>query len=227
MGVRVANTANLLGSITDMLWVALAFAAILMLRGVVRSNPRPLAKLGLGPAGVTVEFGEAKLDEASRRYGEQERVTVGDAAKRSVIDRLQRNADLVGRARILWTDDHPENNLPIVELLRHYGASVDTPRSNAQALRLLQTGRYDVVISDVARDSEGPGPRQGVELANEVFSRWGIQTILFTIRFDPTTLPGATDAERLALVRQLRDSVFAITTRFDELLHYVLDVLER
>lgn len=223
----MANTADLLSSLTGLLWVALAFATILILRGVLRRNPRPLAKLGFGPAGVTMEFGEAKLDEASRRYGEEGRVTVGDAAKRSVIERLQRNDDLVGRARLLWADDHPENNLPVVELLRRYGASVDTPRSNAEALRLLQSGRYDVVISDVARDNEGPGSCQGVNLASEVFSHWGIQTILFTMRFDPTTLPGATDAERLALVRQLRDCIFSITTRFDELLHYVLDVLER
>jgi CheY-like chemotaxis protein len=223
----VAKTADLLGSISTLLWVVLAFATVLMLRGVLRSNSRPLAKLGLGPAGVTLEFGEAKLEEASRRSGEPEGVKVGQAAKRSVIDRLQRNADLVGRARLLWADDHPENNLPIVELLRHYGASVDTPRSNAEAIHLLQAGRYDVVVSDVARDSEGPRSRQGVELASEVFSRWGMQTILFTTRFDPTTLPGATDAERLALVRQLRVSVFALTARFDELLHYVLDVLER
>jgi CheY-like chemotaxis protein len=220
----VENTADLLGNIAALLWVALASAAVLMLRGVLRTNPRPLTKFGLGPAGVTMEFGEAKLDEASRQYGEQE---TGSAAKRSVIERLQRNADLVGRATLLWADDHPENNLPIIELLRKYGASVDTPRSNAEALRLLQTGRYDVVISDVSRDNEGPDPRQGVELAREVFSRWGMQTILFTMRFDPTTLPGATDAEKIALVRQLRDTVFAITTRFDELLHYVLDMLER
>jgi CheY-like chemotaxis protein len=223
----MANTADLLGSIAALLWVALASAAVLMLRGVLKSNPRALTKLGLGPAGVMVEFGEAKLDEAERQYGGQETARVGNAAKRSVIDRLQRNADLVRQARLLWTDDHPENNRPIIELLRQYGASVDTPRSNAEALRLLQTGRYDVVVSDVSRDNEGPGSRQGVELAREVFSRWGMQTILFTMRFDPTTLPGATDADRLALVRQLRDTVFAMTPRFDELLHYVLDVLER
>lgn len=223
----MANTADLLGSVAALLWVVLASATVLMLRGVLKNNPRPLTKLGLGPSGVTMEFGEAKLDEASRQYGEQETGRVGNAAKRSVLDRLQRNADLVGRASILWADDHPENNQPIIELLRKYGTSVDTPRSNVEALRLLQAGRYDVVISDVSRDSEGPGPRQGVELAREVFSRWGMQTILFTMRFDPTTLPSATDAERIALVRQLRHTVFAITTRFDELLHYVLDVLER
>jgi CheY-like chemotaxis protein len=219
----VANTADLLGSIAGLLWVVLAAFAILMLRGVLRSHPRPLKRLGLGPTGVTMEWGETKLDEASRQSGTPE---TGSAAKRSVIYRLERNADLVGRARILWADDHPENNRPIIELLSQYGASIDTPRSNSEALRLLRTGRYDVVISDVSRDNR-PGQHAGVELADEVFSHWGIQTILFTMHFNPTTLPGATDAEKLALIKQLDNTVFASTTRFDELLHYVLDVLER
>ena len=199
----------------------------LILRGILTANHRPLTKLGLGPSGVTIEFAEAKLDEAVRGSDEETRRAVGDAAKRSVIDRL-RNADLLLRARILWADDHPENNLPVVELLRRYGASVDTPRSNADALKLLQANRYDVVISDVARDHEGPGSsRKGVELAEQVFRRWGLRTVLFTARFNPATLPDATDAERLDLVERLRRSVFATTTRMDEVLHYILDMLER
>jgi CheY-like chemotaxis protein len=177
---------------------------------------------------VTVEFAEAKLNEAVQRSDEQTRQAVGAAAKRSVIDRLQRNSDLLHRARILWADDHPEYNLPIVELLRRYGASVDTPRSNEEALRLLRANRYDVVISDVARDNEGPGSDlKGVELAEEVFKGWRIRPLLFTGRFNPVTLPGRTDAERLELVERLRRSVFATTNRMDEVLHYVLDVLER
>jgi response regulator RpfG family c-di-GMP phosphodiesterase len=55
-----------------------------------------------------------------------------------------------------WADDHPEYNTAIAELLRQFGASVETPRSNAAALALLRASRYDVVISDVARDDEGP-----------------------------------------------------------------------
>jgi len=66
------------------------------------------------------------------------RTAIGQAAKCSVVDRLQRNADLIASARILWVDDHPENNTPIVELLRLYGAAVETPRSNHEALALLK-----------------------------------------------------------------------------------------
>lgn len=224
----MVSTADLIGSVAALLWVVFAFVAVLILRGILAANPQTLTKLGLGPSGVTIEFAEARLDEAVRGSGEETRRAVGDAAKRSVFDRLQRNAGLLRRARILWVDDHPENNLPIVELLRRYGADVDTPRSNAGALKLMQANRYDVVISGVARDHEGPGSNlKGVELAEQVCRGWGLRSLLFTARFDPATLPGATPAERLELVEQVRRSVFAITTRMDEALHYILDMLER
>jgi hypothetical protein len=85
-----------------------------------------------------------------------------------------------------------------------------------------------VVISDVARDNEGPGSDlKGVKLAEQVFNGWGLRTLLFTARFDPTTFPGATDAQRLELVKRIRRCVFATTNRMDEALHYILDVLER
>ena len=224
----MSNVADLIGSIAAVLWVVFAFVVVLILRGVLQTNRGQLTKLGLGPSGVTVEFAEAKLDEAVQRSDDETRQTVGAVAKRSVIDRLQRNSDLLRRARILWVDDHPEYNLPIVELLRRYEASVDTPQSNDEALSLLRAKRYDVVISDVARDDEGPGSElKGVELAEEVFNGWGIRILLFTARFNPATLPGMTDAERLELVERLRRSVFATTNRVDEGLHYILDILER
>jgi len=222
------DIADLIGSIAALLWVVFAFVVVIVLRGVLKTNRGPLAKLGLGPSGVTIEFAEAKLDEVIRSSDEQTRQAVGAAAKRSVTDRLQRNSDLLHRARILWADDHPEYNLPIVELLRQYGASVDTPRSNDDALALLRANRYDVVISDVARDNEGPGSDlKGVELAEEVFEGWRLRTLLFSARFNPATLPGATDAQRLELVQRVERCVFATTNRMDEALHYVLDMLER
>jgi CheY-like chemotaxis protein len=228
LGVVVANISDLIGSIAALLWVVFAFVAILILRGVLKGNRGPLTRLGLGPSGVTVEFAEAKIDEAVRISGKQTGQAVGAVAKRSVIDRLQRNSDLLQRARILWADDHPEYNVPIVELLRQYGASVDTPKSNENALNLLRAKRYDVVISDVSRDNEGLGSHlKGVELAEQVFEGWGMRSLLFTMRFNPATLPGATDAERLKLVERLQRCVFAITNRTDEALHYVLDLLER
>jgi CheY-like chemotaxis protein len=125
-------------------------------------------------------------------------------------------------------DDHPENNLPLIELLRGFKASIDTPRSNDEAFALLKKSRYDVIISDVKRDNEGPrSDLKGVELAQTVFDDWGQQVLLFTLRFDPARLPDVSDEERLRLVRQVQRTVFARTKGTDEGLHYILDMLER
>lgn len=84
------------------------------------------------------------------------------------------------------------------------------------------------MISDVSRDNEGPGSHlKGVQLAEEIFNGWGIRSLLFTARFNPATLPDATDAQRLELVERIRRCVFATTNRVDEALHYIVDVLER
>jgi CheY-like chemotaxis protein len=224
----MADLGGLLQGLAAVLWVVLALVVFRAFRPAITSRISDLTKLGLTPAGVSMEFAETKLDEATATTSDDEQEAVGEATKQVVLTRVERNADLLSRARVLWVDDHPENNRSIVELLRHFGAAVDTPRSNPAALGLLAASRYDVVVSDVARDDEGPGSGlKGVELAEEVHRRFGQRTVLFTGRFDPTTLPGADDAERLRLVRVLRSATVGITNRFDLALHFILDELER
>jgi hypothetical protein len=62
--------------------------------------------------------------------------------------------------------------------------------------------------------------------ANDFDSR-GIRMLLFTSRFNPATLPGASDKDRLALVEVVQRCVFGWTNRTDEALHLILDILER
>jgi CheY-like chemotaxis protein len=226
--LTMSDVADLIRAIVGVLWVGLAVAVIMILRNVIRTRSGSLTRLGLGPSGVTMDFAEAKLDEAVRGSSYEDQRAVGQAAKRSVLDRLQRNSDLLARARILWADDHPDNNAAIVDLLKQFGTTVETPRSNGHALALIRASRYDVVISDVARDTEGPGSDlKGLELAEAIYSGWGMQVLLFTARFDPATMPGKTDRERLELVETVRRCVFGLTNRTDEALHLILDVLER
>jgi CheY-like chemotaxis protein len=187
-----------------------------------------LTKLGLAPSGLSMEFAEQKLDDAAQQGDENAQRFLGQATKHAVLSRVERNADLLGRARVLWVDDHPENNRPIVDLLEHFGTVVDTPQTNDDALALMRTSRFDVVISDVARDLEGHASSlKGIELAEEVFKGWGQKTILFTARFEPTTLPGASIAERLDLQHRVNSVVAGRTNHFDEALHLILDQHER
>lgn len=224
----MSQLGGLLGGIAAILWVLLAIAVVYSLRGSIALP----YELGLGPSGVSMEFAEAKLDEALAAADAKSDTPgsriVGEAAKQGVLHRLERNEDLLRNARLLWVDDHPENNDSVAALLGRFGAKIDTPRTNDEAMRLLRGTRYDVIISDVARDNEGPdSDLKGIELANEVFQRFGQKIILFTPRFEPATLPGLTADERLEIVSLVRRVVFGRTNYFDEALHLVLDVLER
>ena len=60
----MSNATDLINAIVTVLWVGLAFIAVLILRNVLRARGGPLTKLGVGPSGVTMEFAEVKLDEA-------------------------------------------------------------------------------------------------------------------------------------------------------------------
>jgi len=83
----LSNAADPIKAVAALAWVGLAFAAVLILRNVVRARGGSLTRLGVGPSGVTMEFAQAKLDEAVRGASEQDQHAVGQAAKRSVLDR--------------------------------------------------------------------------------------------------------------------------------------------
>lgn len=219
----MTDTADLLRGLASAMWVVLGFLVLLTLRRILAQPGMALTRFGVGASGVSMEFAEKKLNEATQRT--EHSAPVGDVAKKGVLRRVQRNADLLSGARVLWADDHPENNLPIIELLRRFDAAVDTPRSNNEALSLLDASRYDVVISDVGRDNEGE--RAGLELARAVFERHRQRTILFTGLFDPATVPGLDEQARLQLSREVSQVTFGRTNRFDEALHLIIDVLER
>lgn len=224
----MSEVAELLQAIASVLWVGVVISALFIVARVLLTSPGSLKTLVLGPTGLSMEFVEAKVAQAVDQSPQGSDSGVGFAAKRSVVDRLQRHADLLADARILWVDDHPENNAPILELFRRYGAVIDCPTSNPEALRLLRAARYDVIISDVGRDSEGPDSElKGLELAETVYRQWSQQVVLFTARFNPATVPGVSPEARLELVRRVQRSVFGMTNRVDIAVHLILDVLER
>jgi CheY-like chemotaxis protein len=224
----VSEWAEFLKGVAAVGWAIVGFAALFIFRRLAKDRSGPLSKFGVGPSGVTMEFAERKLEQALSPSEQAARASVRFAATRSVARRLQRNSDLLRSAKILWVDDHPENNQSVLELLRGYGAVVDTAKSNSAALTLLDASRYDVVVSDVARDREEPGGKlKGVELAETVYQRWNQPVILYTTHFDPARAPGMSTEDRLLLVQRVDKAVFGRTNRTVELVHLILDMLER
>jgi CheY-like chemotaxis protein len=61
--------------------------------------------------------------------------------------------ELSGR-RVLWVDDHPENNTLEVQSLNSLGIEVTFAESTADALRLFTGKQFDVVVSDMARHDD-------------------------------------------------------------------------
>jgi CheY-like chemotaxis protein len=68
--------------------------------------------------------------------------------------------------RVLWVDDHPENNVYEAQALDRKDVVVDQVKSTAEALNALlhATNPYDAVITDMGRPQNGQdNPRAGLE----------------------------------------------------------------
>ena len=93
---------------------------------------------------------------AWQQTAESERLTIAEAE------------DVIGR--VLWVDDHPENNLEERRFLEAQRIAVYTATSTEDALKLLAMyrGRYDAVISDMGRGEE---PLAGLRLVETMRER--------------------------------------------------------
>ena len=66
---------------------------------------------------------------------------------------------------VLWVDDCPENNVYERKTLEYYGINVTLALNTKQALHYMNTQRFSLIISDMARKE---GPLEGYTLLNEV-----------------------------------------------------------
>jgi len=125
-----------------------------------------------------------------------------------------RRAELVGNvlrgARVLWVDDHPENNAWEHELFRSLGVVIVSVESQRSAVASVRAESFDVVISDIQRDREAV---DGIEGASEIQRAMPTLPIVFYVQNLTST--------------QVPDPASGITNEPNELLHLVLDRLER
>ncbi|MGV3554440.1 MAG: response regulator [Croceibacterium sp.] len=75
-------------------------------------------------------------------------------------------ADSIGR--VLWVDDHPENNSVERDYLEDRKVAVYQVVTSEEALQLLAMYQYDAVISDMNRNDK---PLDGIELVKEMRRR--------------------------------------------------------
>ena len=126
---------------------------------------------------------------------------------------VPRRAELVAPvlkgAQILWVDDAPDNNADEMATLKTLGIAVTTARDTTEALSKLKGKTYDAVISDMRRDDV---PDEGLRFLRAMGEKRPL-TIFYVTELDPS--------------RGAPPGSFAITNRPDNLVHYVMDALER
>lgn len=124
-----------------------------------------------------------------------------------------RRAQTVGAvmrgARILWIDDHPEGNVLERRTLTDLGATVVAVETTSSAIASLQSDRFDLVLSDIAR---GESRTEGIDALPQLRAIDGSPPVVYYVM----TVQGGVP----------RDA-FGITASPSELLHLCLDVLER
>jgi CheY-like chemotaxis protein len=128
-----------------------------------------------------------------------------------ILKRAQLIAPILQGANVLWVDDHPDNNLYERVMLSSFGMSIDLAYSTDEAMSKISETPYDVIISDMKRQGIAT---EGLRLLNSLTNQGARPHTIFYV--------GQLDKEQ-----GTPQGAFGITNRPDDLLHFVMDVLER
>lgn len=125
-----------------------------------------LDKLGpTPPPNPSDVFGfERRADSAGAELPEK----YGDAAggRTSVV--ANRAVKRSRHPRLLWVDDHPENNALLAASLTRRGFVIDQATTSAEALARHASGGYDAIITDMGRDGADGRTDAGVDLTRRI-----------------------------------------------------------
>ena len=208
--VLASTTDSLIEIIPSLLWIAFAAVLVAVFYRPIRDEVIPrLSSLKL-PGGIELALRERVAAAAARRPA----VTLSEKDESRIVKRLERSADILKGALILWVDDDPDGNLNEAQTLRSLGAWIEFATTSKRGQEMLRKGKFDLVISDIDRENQ---KEEGLQFVDRIRRDE-------RIRPKPPTIFYITD-----LNPQLGTPAhaFAITNRPDQLLHYVLDALDR
>lgn len=200
-------TVELIRLIPMLLWFTFALVAFILFYRRIRDDVLPRLG-GIEFFGVTMTLVREELNRVIDEFAVPVKESAAERAQ--VIRRARRLTPLCSGARLLWVDDQPENNAAEQRIFASLGILVDQARSNDEALKMLSFNTYDLLISDMQRDSRDAG----LHLLKIIRQRGYILPLIFYIsHFDPA--------------RGTPPYAFGITNRATDLLNYIFDALER
>jgi CheY-like chemotaxis protein len=172
----IASVESLITAISHLLWPLVAAALLIVLLPEIRKRFKEggidvdvlgvkvsipstgqqveLGKI-VGELGTTVEDLQTNLPILSERMDALERRGGDRSPHRPSAGRKRTGTSAEAAGVILWVDDRPENNTLLSQSLRELGFTVVQARTTSEALSSLKSGRYDVVITDLAREENG------------------------------------------------------------------------
>jgi len=152
------------------------------------------------------------VKEELDRISEQEPVAVGtEQTRNQVARRAERLSSVIRGGKILLVNDFPSEVQHVIRILESLQITVVVATSTLQALTLLSTNSFDLVISDMARENV---PNEGLQLLEKMKEQALYCPVIFTVGlYDPS--------------RGTPPYAFGITNRVDELLNLTFDILER
>jgi len=197
----------------SILWVILVSVVLWRFYKPLRYELLPNLS-GFKVMGVEFSFVQASIAHAfelAKKSKDFPRVAITDEEQKRVINRVKRNAPLFRGKRILWIDDFPDSPANECEMLQNLLVNVEMADSTAAAEKRLQSKNYDLILSDMKRGADNAA---GIKFLQDYAKQEKRAPVIFYIgNSDPS--------------KGVPPHAFGITHRPDELLHLIMDALER
>ena len=148
-----------------------------------------------------------KVAEKNKQWN----INISEEDKNIVINRVQSHSKIFDNTSILWFDDRPETLNNEIKMFSQLGVEVKQVETLSDALQKIKNKNFDILISDIDR---GTDKDNGIETLKDIVKHgYTIPSIFYIGEYSNQlgTPPYA----------------FGITNRPDELLHLVIDILER
>ena len=200
--------------VPSVLWVLFSFVVLYKFFRPIREDILPHLK-SFKAIGIEFSLVEKSISQAIEFAQKNEKwaVKVTAEEEKQVLSRAMARHQLFKDARILWIDDCPANNKNEERMLMRLGSEIDYATSTEEADKLLAKteNKYRLIISDMERNGDA---KAGLRYLEQYRLRHNPLPFIFYL--------GSLDKDK-ALPR----GAFGLTNSPAELLHLILDALER
>ena len=151
--------------------------------------------------------------------------TISPAQTEAIVNVVNRathpdTAQRIAGAKLLWVDDHPENNIYPRRAMEALGIQITLSKSTEDALEKIHSNGFDVIISDMGRQPPDPQAPYEKRAGYDLLDKLRMEHI-----FTPFIIyAGSSSPEHQAETK--RHGGFGTTNNSQVLLQMVLDAIQ-